>query len=283
MLGDRFLVDPHHFSALRKLAVFAVSSIALAGCESRDSMATDASVDTACELHVVWDPYEPYSYSDGGRLPVGYDIDVARAVAEIVGCQLTFEEMAWSDVLIALESGQADVAVGTGYKSDRAAWSWYSDSYRDEVIGLMVRTASVEQFAGENLADVLRSGLSFGKTIDDTYDNETEALFSEFREQVKPRVSESENLRRLLDREIDGFLVEINVGAALAVRLDATDAVEFHPVAFDAGSYRLQLSKATVSSAQLAKINAAIQSLQHSGWLENTLAVYGLPSATEKR
>ncbi|MEO1246875.1 MAG: transporter substrate-binding domain-containing protein [Pseudomonadota bacterium] len=243
--------------------------------------ATGAGV--PCELRVAWDPYEPYSYSDGGALPVGYDIEVVTEVAKIIGCSLTFEEMAWSDVLTALRTGEKDMAVGTGYKEDRSHWSWYSESYRDEVIGLLLRAGSSRTFAGESFDEVLQRGLVFGKTTDDTYEPEFEALFSKYAEQIRPRVGERENLQRLLDSDIDGFLVEINVGAALALRSSVADEVEFHPLAFGAGSYRLQMSKLTVDAAKLADINAALQQLAHSGWLKKRISSYALRGNEEQR
>lgn len=236
----------------------------------------EPQANVGCHLRVAWDPYEPYSYSDGGELPVGYDIDVVLQVADMMQCSLDFTEMNWSDILVALKNGDVDLTVGTGYKSDRAEWSWYSESYRREVIGLMIRAGTAERFAGDSLHDVFERGLVFGKTTDDTYDSSTDAMFGQFEEQVRPRVSEEENIRRLLNESIDGFLVEVNVGGALAKRLSAAEAIEFHPLAFDAGAYRLQMSKQTVSAERVSRVNAAIQELAHNGWLSEKLQSYSL-------
>lgn len=241
-------------------------------CDSSSNAETDAT----CHLRVAWDPYEPYSYSDGSELPVGYDIEVVSRVAEMVGCSLTFSEMAWSDILIALQNGDTDITVGTGYKSMRANWSWYSESYRNEVIGLMLRAGTAEQFPGNSLEEVLRSGLVFGKTTDDTYDAAIEASFTRYPDQIRARVSEEENLARLLDGSIDGFMVEVNVAASMAVRLDAESRVAFHPLEFDAGAYRLQMSKDTVTADRVIQINAAIQELTASGWLERSIHAYSI-------
>ena len=230
-----------------------------------------------CHLRVAWDPYEPYSYTGGGGAPAGYDIDVVTEVAGTIDCELSFTELAWNDVLLALQSGDADIAVGTGYKADRSEWSWYSESYRREVIGLMVRAGTSEQFRGDSFASVLQSGLTFGMTTDDTYDASMTAAFEAFQGQVRPRADEPTNIHRLLDDTIDGFLVEVNVGAAIALKLNAADQIEFHPLAFDAGAYRFQMSKVTISTERLAEINAAIQELDAAGWLASRLDAYGIP------
>jgi polar amino acid transport system substrate-binding protein len=248
----------------------------LIACGSSLNASSNAETDTACQLRVTWDPYEPYSYSDGDESPVGYDIDVVSKVAEMIGCSLTFSEMAWSDILVALQNGDTDISVGTGYKTDRAKWSWYSESYRNEIIGLMLRAGTADQFAGSSLEEVLQSGLKFGKTTDDTYDAATEASFAKYPDQIWARVSEEENLARLLDGSIDGFLVEVNVAAATAARINAESRVALHPLEFSAGAYRLQMSKKTVTADRVIQINAAIQELAANGWLESSLHAYSI-------
>ncbi len=251
---------------------FMVFALMLTSCS-----AADAPPDVSgCELRVAWDPYEPYSYSTGGVNPVGYDIDVVSRVAEEIGCSLTFTEMSWSDILVALQDGATDVTIGTGYKEARAEWSWYSESYRDEVIGLLMRKNAAKNFPGKSLEGILLGGLVLGKTTDDTYDKATEAIFARYDDQIKARVSEADNLARLLDGAIDGFLVEVNVASALVKRKAVADSVEFHPLVFPAGAYRLQVSKKTVSAERLAEINAAIQRLAASGWMSETLKTYSI-------
>ncbi|ANO51010.1 substrate-binding periplasmic protein [Woeseia oceani] len=253
------------------VALLLVTTLMLAACTPPiEGAARD------CHWRVAWDPYEPYSYSAGSDLPLGFDIDVVTEVAARVGCTVSFEEMAWGKILEALESGAADVTVGTGYKNDRAAWSWYSESYRKEVIGLLVRSGTVADFPGTTVDEVLASGLVFGKTVDDMYAAPLESAFARYPAQIKDRVTEAENLQRLLEQSIDGFLIEVNVAAALIARLDAANAVEFHRMKFDAGTYRLQMSKKTVTPERLADVNAALQALAQSGWLERGIEAYGI-------
>jgi polar amino acid transport system substrate-binding protein len=249
---------------------------------SPDEALSGSGADPGCHLTVAWDPYEPYSFSNGDENPVGYDIDVVTKVADMTNCSLDFIEMAWSDILAALKKGDVDVTVGTGYKPDRAAWSWYSESYRKEVIGLMIRTGTADEFSGNTLDDVFRRGLEFGKTTDDTYDVTLETLFAAYEDQVHPRVSEQENIWRLLDGSSDGFLGEGYVGAAAASRLGKEIAVEFHPLSFDAGTYRLQMSRQTIPAERLAAFNAAIQELESNGWLADRLRNYDIQTREPK-
>jgi polar amino acid transport system substrate-binding protein len=247
------------------------------GHQAGGPAAVGAEAAEPCQLHVAWDSYEPYSFSDDAKVPPkGYDIDVVSRVAGMIGCTLSFEELSWSEILVALREGRADITVGTGYKPERAVGSYFSESYRKEVIGLLVRVGTATTFAGDNLHDLLRSGLKFGKTTDDAYDSEIMQALAQYPDQVLEPVSEADNLDRLLAKSIDGFLIEVNVGAALMRRAGVTDQLEFHPLAFDAGDYRLQMSKKTVTARRVAEINAAIQELAASGWLDRTIKAYGM-------
>lgn len=229
-----------------------------------------------CHLDAAWDPYEPYSYAGVDGTPAGFDVDVLSRVAGMLGCTLSWSRMEWADVLDALEDGRVDLAVGTGYKPGRAAWSWYSESYRKEVIGLLVRRGGREDFPGESLADLLAAGLVFGKTTGDTYDAAATEVFDRYPGQVREPVDEAENLARLLEGDIDGFLIEVNVGAALARRHEAVERVERHALSFESGDYRFQASKKTVAPSRMMAINEAIQRLDAEGWLEQALASYGI-------
>jgi len=229
-----------------------------------------------CELTVAWDPYEPYSYADGTDTPVGFDIDAVSKIAEMIGCSLTFVEMEWSDVLTALRNGEADMTIGTGYKQDRAVWSYYSEDYRKEVIGLLIRVGTAAEFAGGSLDNIFKTGLVFGKTTDDSYDRDAIAAFERYPTQALRPVSEEQNIGRLLGGSIDGFLIEVNVAAALIRKLEVRQKLEFHPLTFDAGAYRLQMSKKTVAVELVAQMNEAIQQLKSDGWFARALMKYGV-------
>jgi polar amino acid transport system substrate-binding protein len=207
---------------------------------------------------------------------VGYDIEVVSKIAGMIGCSLTFTELEWGDVLTALQNGRADIAIGTGYHADRARWSYYSESYRKEILGLLVRAGTAGKFAGGSLDEIFETGFIFGKTNDDTYDEDEAAVFERYPAQVRERVSEEENIERLLAGTIDGILIEVNVAGALVRKMSAEHKVEFHPLTFEAGDYRLQMSGKTVSAELVARINESIQQLKSDGWFATTVRKYGV-------
>ncbi|MCB2412684.1 amino acid ABC transporter substrate-binding protein [Demequina sp. TTPB684] len=105
---------------------FLVASLVLTACSSgadgtaagpstgATATATDTSladVQAAGELVVGTEgTYRPFSYHvDGSGDLTGYDVEVARAVAEELGVEARFEETQWDAIFAGLEAGRFDV------------------------------------------------------------------------------------------------------------------------------------------------------------------------------
>lgn len=54
--------------------------------------------------------FEPYEFSQNGKV-VGIDIDMAQAIADILGMELKIEEMEFDSIITAVSSGKADMGV----------------------------------------------------------------------------------------------------------------------------------------------------------------------------
>lgn len=52
--------------------------------------------------------YKPFSYHDESGELVGYDVEVAEAVAENLGVEVTFEETQWDAIFAGLDAGRFD-------------------------------------------------------------------------------------------------------------------------------------------------------------------------------
>ncbi|MEI5585272.1 MULTISPECIES: amino acid ABC transporter substrate-binding protein [unclassified Agromyces] len=104
------------------LAAASAAVIALAACSSGDggsgsgSGATDAAGDDyglvqAGTLTVATEgTYRPFSFhEDGSGDLVGYDVEVAEAVAEKLGLEVAFQETQWDAIFAGLDAGRFDV------------------------------------------------------------------------------------------------------------------------------------------------------------------------------
>lgn len=73
--------------------------------------------------HVVVgaDPdYPPYEFVDRNGQPAGYNVDLTRAIADVMGLSVEFRFGKWSEMRAGLMSGEIDVLQGISYSDERA-------------------------------------------------------------------------------------------------------------------------------------------------------------------
>lgn len=63
--------------------------------------------------------YPPYSFIDKNGRPAGYNVDLARAVAEAMGLDIEVRVGPWDEIRGALENGEIDAIAGMYYSIDR--------------------------------------------------------------------------------------------------------------------------------------------------------------------
>ena len=92
------------------LAVILVATVlAAAACGAADSNKTDR-LQSAGVLRVGTEgTYAPFSYHDDSGALVGYDVDVARAVADKLGVKAEFVETPWDSMFAALGANRFDI------------------------------------------------------------------------------------------------------------------------------------------------------------------------------
>ncbi len=64
--------------------------------------------------------YPPYEFIDADGKPAGYNVELTRAIAGIMGMKVEFRLGAWSEMLSALKSGRVDVLQGISWSEARA-------------------------------------------------------------------------------------------------------------------------------------------------------------------
>ncbi|MSM39412.1 MAG: transporter substrate-binding domain-containing protein [Geobacter sp.] len=64
--------------------------------------------------------YPPYEYIDANGKPAGFNVELTRAIAEVMGMKVEFRLGGWSEMRSALQSGRVDVLQGMSFSADRA-------------------------------------------------------------------------------------------------------------------------------------------------------------------
>jgi PAS domain S-box-containing protein len=101
-----------------------------------------SSVTTKPKLIVGGDhDYPPYEFLENGK-PTGFDIELMRAVAEVMGFDVEFRLGPWNKVRQDLEQGRVNVLAGMYYSADRSRLVDFSVPHTMVTSGIFVRRDS---------------------------------------------------------------------------------------------------------------------------------------------
>ena len=101
--------------ALHQLIVIALASLVLVSAAAAQAPVATTPDSGSRHLRGGWYPWDPYQYRDYKRgVPIltGFDVEIERALARIMGVEIDLPEIAWKDHLQALNAGTVDIAAG---------------------------------------------------------------------------------------------------------------------------------------------------------------------------
>ena len=74
--------------------------------------------------------WSPYTFHDADDNLVGYDVEVAKYIADYLGVEVRYSETVWSSMFASLDAGQIDVVInGVSYNEERAVKYDFSIPY----------------------------------------------------------------------------------------------------------------------------------------------------------
>jgi len=225
----------------------------------------------ACQLRAGYDSYGVYSYTDDAGRAGGIDIDVIRAFADALACSVTFEEMPWQRILLAIEAGQLDLTSSASLTVDRLRFARFSVPYRQADVAIYVRRGETGRFALKGLQDIPKAGLQLGTVTGYYYGEEFEALMKDdgFAAQTDPAVDYDINIRKLLHGRIDGFIVDdVGVMVSALRRLGVADQIERYPLSLPGDDLHFMLSRKTVDASRVEKVNHVLGRMRDDGRLQ---------------
>lgn len=231
-----------------------------------------------CSLVMGWDPWEPYLYGDVDGTVRGLDIELISAISEQAGCEISFAQASWSELLKRLRAGEVDVVAGASKTRNREAFARFSDPYRRETFALYVRDTEASKYPSTVIGDVLALGMKVGVVSDYVYGDEIAALQDDAQyanQFVEVPISEL-NYVSLLDYKIDGFLEDPFVAATILRKKGYAEDIEQHPLVVDTGAVHFMFSRATVSGAIVDSLNQALSELIADGRYQAILDKYSL-------
>lgn len=155
---------------LASAALAVTAALALSACAASDGPSTgapegdDFGLVSAGTLTVATEgTYRPFSFHDASGALVGYDVEIAEAVAEKLGLEIDFQETQWDAIFAGLDAGRFDV-IGNqvSINPDREAKYLFSEPYTVSPGVIVVledddSVASFDDLAGKTTAQSLTS------------------------------------------------------------------------------------------------------------------------------
>lgn len=267
-----------------------LGAMVLAGCGSSGTEQTqssaaeeaDSSVDNKDQLARIQEAGEitiamegtwaPWTYHDENDELVGYDVEVAKKIAEKLGVEPVFVEGEWDGLLAGLEAGRYDIMVnGVEYTDERAEKYDFSEPYGYIRTAIIVRGENTDITSFEDL-----NGKTTANTISSTY-----AQLAESYGAVTTGVDD-------LNQTIE-LLQQGRIDATLNAEVTFYDYMNVHPEADlkiaalteDASHVVIPLRKGEDSDSLGEAINQALEELRAEGVLSEISIKYFGTDITE--
>ncbi|MCQ2437891.1 MAG: transporter substrate-binding domain-containing protein [Clostridia bacterium] len=144
------------------LLIVAILSMSFACAEADHLARIQAAGKIVIATEGMW---SPWTYHDESDALVGFDVEIAAAIAAKLGVEAEFAECEWDNIFAGLDSGRFDMAAnGVEYTDERAEKYDFSDPYGYIRTALIVREDNDEITCFEDL-----DGKSTANSIASTY------------------------------------------------------------------------------------------------------------------
>jgi polar amino acid transport system substrate-binding protein len=235
------------------------------------AIASSPVPNAGCSLRVAWEPYDPFTFRDDNGTLTGVDIELIKAIADEIGCELSFRRIPWNRILLEIQTGAVDASSSTSWTKERDRWAWFSAPYRKPEVALFVRKDEARNKRLNSLADVPQLGFRLG-VIEGYFLGEDVARHMAdpaFAALVEGAADYAVNLKKLLHGRIDGFLVDdVDVLRAEAQALGVMDAVERHPLQVEGVNLHYMFSRASVRREVVEAFDRALARFKADGRLD---------------
>ena len=164
-----------------RMVLGTMSLLVLAGCGNTSGTANSAAeadgalqeIKDSGKLVVGtcadYPPYEWHLIKDGKDEIIGFDIDIAQAIADELGVELEIKDMDFDGLIPALSTGKIDMIIaGMNPTDERKQSVDFTDIYYTQKDALVIKSEDAENIQSEN--DLKKASLATQKaTIQETY------------------------------------------------------------------------------------------------------------------
>lgn len=243
--------------------------------DTKDSMENKTTT-TDCQFILGFDAWEPYQYVDVGERVAGLDIELVAAVVKGMGCELTYQQGTWVDLLMALKNGEVDILLGASKTEAREQFAFFSDAYRMEEFSLYIRNGDKVRAGYQNLSDFIQNASKIGIVGDYIYGQDVSTYLDnpETSKYFVNAIMGELNVARLLDGDIDGYFEDSFVGASLLRRKALSNYIVAQGITIHTGDAYVMFSQKSVTPDQLSLFNTQLKKVKSSDLYKDILSKY---------
>lgn len=229
-----------------------------------------------CAIRIGWEQWEPYQFKDSSGNFAGLDLEVVKTVLEESGCKTSFIGISWQRLLISIENGSMDVAMGASKSPEREGYANFSIPYRDESYALFLRKNDNVKYKIKKLDDLVENNLRFGIVRGYFYGKQfnEEIKNPRFKGLVEEVRDDDSNIKKLKNGRIQGCFIDPYAGIAKLKKMDLLNQIDKSPFAVESGTIHAMFSKKSVSLDIVKAFDSGLQELKNSGRLAKIIQKY---------
>ena len=243
------------------LAALLAGALVMGGCGSSNTSGEDhlARIQKAGKITVGLEgDWQPFSFHDSSDKLIGFDVEVAQNVAEILGVEAEIIEAPWDGLFAGMSAGTYDMVVnGVDVTEERQKTYDFTDPYAYDHTVLVTKEGNTDIKAFEDL-----SGKTTANSIGSTYMEIGESYGAD----VKGVDTLAETMSMVLNDQVDAT---INAATSVQDYLHTTGETKLAVIdqLDEATAYAIPLVKGSDNDSLRAAINDALKQMRDSGKL----------------
>jgi polar amino acid transport system substrate-binding protein len=251
------------------LSIFLVLALTVTGCQSAADEPGNGAQDTSWEeikergyfIVGLDDSFPPMGFRDEQNEIVGFDIDMAKAAAELMGVEVKFQPVVWSSAIMELNNKNVDLILnGMTINEERKEQIDFSNPYLQNAQIIVVQKDSPIKTKADLAGKVI--AIQAGSTSEDAIKSEPE-VYESFKS-VKEFSNNTEALLDLKAGRVDAVVVDEVVGRYY-VNLKPEDYTILDD---DFGMEQYGVGARKGDAAFLAELQKALNTLNENGTAE---------------
>lgn len=163
-VSDRMMSIAQSINSLKFRKFFAATLFLLLCLTHLPAMTAEIDLANPVKIIVGGDrDYPPYEFIDKNGNPAGYNVELTRAIAEVMGMQVEFRFGGWSEIRTALINGNIDVLQGISHSEERSRTLTFSPPHTIINHAIFARrdtlpVSTIEELRGKEIV-VFRDGI----------------------------------------------------------------------------------------------------------------------------